>query len=221
MPRAHLIAIKGPDGQPQLHPMRQWLRAHAGEAAPDLDPTASNSHQMRAALDRHGWKIHYRPDRVLAVRPEAGDTSYADSVVNDIDDDGDVTVETIEQAEEITFGLERDLQAALRANIEQLEPGLALMDEGRERSTEAGRIDITATDSAGRTVVIELKAGAAPTDVVTQTLAYMAAVSTGEKSVRGIIVAGDFPNRVVLAARAVPNLELRRYGFQFKFSAVK
>ena len=54
--------------------------------------------------------------------------------------------------------MERDLQAVLRIAIEQLEPGLTIIDDGAERSVESGFIDITARD-ASNTVVIELKAG--------------------------------------------------------------
>jgi len=128
----------------------------------------------------------------------------------------------VAEAEEITFGLERDLQQALRANIGSLEPGLTVIDDGRERITEAGRIDITATDSAGRLVVVELKAGTASPDVIAQVLAYMGALADSEeKDVRAILVAGDFHKKVILAARAIPNLALRRYKFASRFETVE
>jgi hypothetical protein len=41
------------------------------------------------------------------------------------------------------------------------------------------------------------------------------------KPVRGILVAGDFHKRVILASRAISNLELKKYSFQFKFDTVK
>ena len=50
------------------------------------------------------------------------------------------------------MGLERDLQIALRSKIEQLDPGLTVIDDGAERSVDSGRIDITARDSSGTTV---------------------------------------------------------------------
>ena len=59
------------------------------------------------------------------------------------------------------LGLERDLQAALRYSIEQLELGLDIIDGGTERSVAAGFIDITAKEPDGTVVVIELKAGTA------------------------------------------------------------
>jgi len=42
------------------------------------------------------------------------------------------------------IGLERDMQAALRRAIEQLELGLEIVDDGAERSVSSGFIDITA-----------------------------------------------------------------------------
>jgi endonuclease len=118
-----------------------------------------------------------------------------------------------------TFGLERDLQAALRSHIDQLEPGLKVTDGGKERILDVGRIDITAEDAQGRTVVIELKAGTADREVIGQILSYMGDLSDG-KIVRGILIAGSFPQRAIAAARAVPNLELRKYGFNFTFETV-
>jgi RecB family endonuclease NucS len=88
--------------------------------------------------------------------------------------------------------------------------------------TDAGRIDITAKDTSGRVVVVELKAGTASPEVVTQILAYMGAIAEVEKKpARGILVAGDFHKRVVLAARAVSTLDLKKYSIQFKFESTK
>lgn len=126
------------------------------------------------------------------------------------------------EASEATFGLERDLQRALRSNIEQLETGLQIMDEGKERTTDAGRIDITARDVKGTTVIIELKAGTAVPEALTQLLAYMGVVSKQDrKPVRGVLIAGDFHPRIVFAAQAVPNVQLRRYSFKFAFEVVE
>jgi RecB family endonuclease NucS len=129
-------------------------------------------------------------------------------------------LEEVIDAVEASFGLERDLQAALRANLEQLEPGLKAVDDGRELTTEAGRIDITAEDREGNRVVIELKAGEARPESVSQVLAYMGVLSEADsRPVRGILVAQSFHPRVVHAAKAVPNLILRRYIVHFRFQA--
>ncbi len=117
-----------------------------------------------------------------------------------------------------SLSLERDLQRALRDNIDQLEPGLTIIDGGIERTVEAGRIDITAEDTDGNLVVIELKAGKATLDSIGQLQSYMGSIENPqEKSIRGILVAYDFDARLIMAASAVPNVVLKSYSFQFVF----
>ena len=102
-----------------------------------------------------------------------------------------------------------------------IKPDLIIVDGGSEFTTSAGRLDILAEDSKGNLVVIELKAGRATSNVIAQILAYM---STGReeknKPGRGILVAGEFDDRVKLAAKAVPTLELRKYAYSFQFGTV-
>ena len=117
------------------------------------------------------------------------------------------------------FGLERDLQKALRENVEQLESGLKIVDDGVERGVEGGRIDITAEDAEGTLTVIELKAGVAKPASIAQLLSYMDKISgeAGGRPVRGILIANDFHHQLISAARAVPNVTLISYSFQFVF----
>ena len=130
------------------------------------------------------------------------------------------TEESSAEPKKIKIGLERDLQDALRSNINQLEQGLKIIDNGSELIVNAGRIDITAEDDEGRLVVIELKAGTAQPDAVTQLLAYMGTIGNPDaKPVRGILVASDFSKRVVYAAKAVSNIALKAYSIRFTFDA--
>jgi hypothetical protein len=129
-------------------------------------------------------------------------------------------IEQIAEAIDATFGLERDLQLALRKYIDQLEPGLKIIDDGKEQTVESGRIDITAEDTNGTTVVIELKAGTADRETIGQVLGYMGDMMTTKKAVRGILVAGEFPTGTIAAARAVPSLQLKKYSFRFSFESV-
>lgn len=117
------------------------------------------------------------------------------------------------------IGLERDLQTALRRDIEQLEHGLAITDEGVERAVQSGYIDITARDLSGAVVVVELKAGIADRSAIGQILSYMGDITDEEEatSVRGILVAHDFDAKARAAARMVPNLRLRKYAVKFAF----
>jgi hypothetical protein len=217
MIKRHSVVIESPGGGIELFPMKQWLRDHPEHLPEGMHPDTDTSHALRAALRNEGWRLEVHADQVLVIKPNpSGDTSFASEVLPDASE----SEEAIE-AEEITFGLERDLQSALRANITRLEPGLTIIDDGKERVTEAGRIDITARDADGAIVVIELKAGTAQPAVVAQILAYMGTIAESDgKQVRGILVAGDFHKRVVLASRAIPNLTLKKYSFQFRFDAV-
>jgi hypothetical protein len=127
----------------------------------------------------------------------------------------------VQQSLETTFGLERDLQAALRANISQLQDGLKIADGGKERTVPSGRVDILAVASDGTHVVIELKAGMADRDAVGQILSYMGDLDAeGKRNVRGILVAADFTERAISASNAVPNVHLMKYGFKFSFQGV-
>ena len=123
-----------------------------------------------------------------------------------------------DQLETHRISLERDMQAAIRQNIEQLESGLQIADGGSERSVESGFIDITAKDSKDVTVVIELKTGVAGQKAVAQILSYMGDILEHEGKVRGILIASDFDSKAKSAARLVPNLSLKRYNIKFCFS---
>ena len=220
MGKQHNVVIPGPEGRPAVYPMRKWLRQHPEALEEPLDPSVATSHQLRAALRRQGWRLVELDDQVLVIKPtEQGDTTYAHALVaQGIADADELSEEEIVGAAELSFGLERDLQVAIRSDLEQLEPGLRVADEGRELVTEAGRVDIVAEDDRGQLVVIELKAAIAQPDAITQVLAYMTAVREERgQPVRAIIVARDFPANVLLAARSIPNLRLKKYGFRFTF----
>lgn len=129
-----------------------------------------------------------------------------------------VDIETPEVQKQ-TIGLEKDMQAAIRQNVGQIEQGLEITDGGRERSVETGYIDITAKDSAGVPVVIELKTGVAGQRAVAQILSYIGSVmeEEGSDQVRGILIASEFDRKAKAAAKVVPNLTLMSYQFSFQF----
>ena len=131
---------------------------------------------------------------------------------------GAVIETSVEEVPGQRMGLERDLQIALRSKIEQLEPGLTVIDKGKERAVDSGFIDITGRDSSGTTVVIELKAGVAGQRAIAQILSYMGDVSEEDGDVRGILVASGFDAKAKTASRMVPSLILRKYDVRFAFS---
>ena len=129
--------------------------------------------------------------------------------------------ETVE-AKEAKFTLERDLQAALRANIEQLESGLTISDGGKERiGLSRGRTDILAIDANNQPVVIELKAVTADHDAIGQILRYMGDLQEEIRGpVRGIVIAPDFTAGAIAASKPVPSIELHKYRFNLLFNKV-
>lgn len=170
----------------------------------------------RLSREEIATKVGVSPGTVSAIKAHITMGTYGGALTSEAE-----TNELIEAAE-ATFGLERDLQLALRSNIQQLEDGLVIIDNGKEYITDAGRVDILARDANDTIVVIELKAGMAAPEALTQLLAYMGTISKQEgKEVRGILVAGDFHTRIVFAVGAVPNLKLRRYRFKFTFESVE
>ena len=101
---------------------------------------------------------------------------------------------------------------------DHIEAGLTIIDNGAERSVDSGFIDITARDSSGTTVVIELKAGVAGQRAVAQILSYMGDVAEEDSDVRGILVASGFDAKAKAASRMVPSLILKIYSVRFAFS---
>lgn len=148
------------------------------------------------------------------------ETDNADADVGHVNAESDAKSATETQKQ--LFRLESDLQATLRRSIQQLEEGLEVIDGGAERSVASGFIDITAKDTKGAIVVIELKAGAAKREAIGQILSYMGdmAEEEPEESVRGILVAADFNHNAKAAARLIPSLSLRSYSIRLDFQAV-
>jgi hypothetical protein len=172
---------------------------------------------LRLGLSRYqiAEQVGVTPGQVSAIRAWVG-------MRRELAEPAGAESDEIVEAVETTFGLEQDLQDALRRNIAELEPGLTIIDGDRERRVKSGgRIDILAKDRAGGTVVIELKAGRADRDAIGQLLAYIGELLDEAASVRGILVAAEFAPRAIAAARAVPNIRLVRYGIQFSFNAIE
>lgn len=166
--------------------------------------------------DEIAQRLGVTPGTVAAHKAHVTMGTYGDS------GGGDATVgsEEVEGTLSLKFGLERDMQTALRANIDQLDPTLSIVDGGKERHVEAGFIDILAQDRDGSLVVIELKSGAAPDGAVTQVLAYIGSLQAEKtQQVRGILVAREFPKKVRFAAHAA-GIQLVQYGYNFTFAVI-
>ena len=118
----------------------------------------------------------------------------------------------IAQADAKQFRYERELQEAVRRQLDQIEPGLVEADGGHERSVATGKIDVLARDLAGHFVVIELKAGPCPHGALEQVLAYSSDLEaeTGTPC-RAILVASQFSERTRAAAKRARDISLVTY----------
>jgi len=222
--KSHYAIIPSENGQALQFPLKQWVRQNLDKLPEGFYEEDDTSHMMRRKLRQLGWKMNETDNAVFVIQPDKNNKfDYAVNFVEEIiEEEEETDLENTEEAIEITFSLERDLQVALRRNIESLEKGLRIIDNGKERNTVAGRIDITAQDISDKIVVIELKAVEGKSDVITQILAYMEAVQEEDKKeVRGIIVASGFTDRVKLAARQIKHIKLVEYSFQFNFNVVE
>ncbi|RVT84210.1 DUF91 domain-containing protein [Rhodobacteraceae bacterium CCMM004] len=118
------------------------------------------------------------------------------------------------------FRYEQDLEAALSRSLEQIEPGLTLVEQ--QRSLPSGLLDVLARDARGGLVAIELKAVTAKREVLGQIAAYMADLQDETGTLpRGLIVAPEFDTKLISGARLIAGLGLLRYRFAFTFEPVE
>ena len=128
-----------------------------------------------------------------------------------------------------TFAFERDLQNYLVRNLGLLEPGLKLYEDedgeftGVEFPAGQRYIDILAVGTDDAYVVIETKVSRAYDRVVGQVLRYMGWVKenlAGDAPVRGIIVASEISEDLVLATSSVKDIRLVAYEIAFTLKSV-
>jgi len=220
MAQKFLVVIPQEGGGIQVHQMKRWLQAHPEYVPPGMDAWKTNSHGLARGLVKAGWT---REESATEVRLIFPGTSVQEQLGYAEED------ESIEEAAETTFAMERDLQQFIGDNLAKIKvAGKHLtVYQGRtgiEFDTEVGRIDILAVDDAGAFYVFELKRGTSPDAAVGQIARYMGWISQGigrGKPVYGIIVAREISPRLRFAVHAVPNLSLFEYKVSFTLNEVK
>lgn len=200
------------DAEAQRDGFRSLIALFSADAAGNV-PTLLNTIELGIAADNKGsalswYRSHLKSYFRFSVHNAAPDSQF---------DDEEMAVE--DEAGNLSFALEKDLQTALRANIQQLEEGLEIIDGGMEHHVASGFIDILARDRDGVTVVIELKASISQPKAVAQILGYMGAIAEQQQldRVRGYLIAAGHHKQVIWATKAIPNLALKSYGFKFSF----
>jgi RecB family endonuclease NucS len=124
-----------------------------------------------------------------------------------------------EEPNPTAFAYESDLKNFLSKNLHVLEPGLKLYEEEGITGVEfpaGGRfIDVLALDPSGAYVVIELKVSRGYDRTVGQLRRYMGWVAKNHaapgQAVRGIIVAREISQDLILACSGLSDVELFEY----------
>jgi len=127
------------------------------------------------------------------------------------------------------FAYEKDLQNFLAKNPSSIEAGLSLYMEEEISGIEfpAGNrfIDILATDIDQNYVVIELKVSRGYDKVVGQILRYMAWIRKNHaeegQRVRGIIIAREISDDLILACSETKNVELYEYTMSVSLNKIE
>ncbi len=126
------------------------------------------------------------------------------------------------ETDEQEFAYEKDLQQFLAKNLDLIEPDLQLYKDddddeitGLEFPAGERSIDILATDKQKDYVVVELKVSKGYDRVVGQLLRYMAWIkqnlATGNQKVRGVIIAREISDDLIMATSLVPDVTLLEY----------
>ncbi|MEK7223150.1 MAG: endonuclease NucS domain-containing protein [Pseudomonadota bacterium] len=137
------------------------------------------------------------------------------------------SVEEIEDNEtDQQFAAEADLRDFLAKNLNCIEQGLTLYQSGDQTGIEfpieGGYIDILAVDRNRRFVAIELKVSKGRNKAVGQILYYMGWVdkNLGTAPCRGMIIAKEIPDDLILAVQRAPGISLYKYNLSVSVEPV-
>ena len=129
------------------------------------------------------------------------------------------------------FYMEQQLEDFIIRNWKETQFGKKydlIFEDGELKSqqfrTDIGRIDILAKDKTdGSYVVIELKRNQTSDDTVGQVTRYMGWIQDklGDESVKGIIVAGSYDEKLYYAQKMLKNIEVFLYEVNFKLNEYK
>ena len=208
----------------------EWFAEHY----PKIKPATVVAHLTRLSTNAESRK-HYNPkpgqDDVLyqvdRVRFRFYDSEADPAPIHKAEveigqsniPEGEDEEEPVTPSAQNQFAYETDLRNYLVKNMSSLEEGLRLYEEegivGIEFPVGGRAIDILAVDRTGALVVIELKVSRGYDRVVGQLLRYVAWIkknlAESQQRVRGVIVAREISEDLVLACSLVPNVELFEY----------
>lgn len=167
-------------------------------------------------IDKSSYRL-YDPSKDVVQSKELDENSAHDEATSS------------EYHDEAKFAYEKDLQSFLEKNLTLIEGGLYLYDEdgisGVEYNAGGRFIDILAVDSNNNFVVIELKVSRGYDRVVGQLLRYVSWVRKNlcepGQSVRGVIIARDISEDLVLACEGLSDVVLFEYEMSIKINKIE
>jgi hypothetical protein len=171
---------------------------------------------LEAFKDRH-WACGRTPGGERKRRWYLGLKARYDDFLSGRGADDTIEPGSEPEDSEQQFAVESDLRDFLANNLSIIESDLKLYRDGDrtgvEYSIDDGRIDILAVDRDNRPVVIELKVSRGRNRTIGQLLYYMGCVDEHLRKgrSRGVIVAREISDDLVVATQRVPEVSLFRY----------
>lgn len=224
--KSHFVLLPREDGSVVMHPMKEWLRSNP-EVVPDgLDPTASTSHQLRAALKKSGWTLQETESEFRLIAP--GAKVESNTALREMLEETDSNeVAEAPDVDDASFGMESQLRDFLAQNLPAISIGgkrlrLYVDPTGRdgiEYPTAVGMIDILAVDESDNFFVLELKRGRTPDHTVGQIARYMGWVSQTigrGRDVSGVVVAKKISEALRYSVCVFPRVSLFEYEVSFQ-----
>ena len=207
---------------------------------PLIKPGTISAHLLRLSINAPS-RIHYSVDpngkddllfQIDSKKFRLYDKSSDPDPIYFRQKEGEKVTPEHEESEEENgseFAYEKDLQNFLTKNLSLIEPGLSLYMEEEISGIEfpAGNrsIDILAIDSKNNYVVIELKVSRGYDRVVGQILRYMAWIRKNHaeecQKVRGIIIAREISDDLLLACSGTTNVELYEYNLSITLNKIE
>lgn len=200
-----------------------WFKDHY----PKIKSNTVNCHIIKFSTN-HRTRVYYNastqhdklfqlPNKKLRMFDPDNDPTpiYASGgVIDAVPDD-------TEEVDSSAFAYESHLRDYLKDNLHKIEQGLRLYTDEEDPSItgvefDAGgkRIDILALDSHGDYVIIELKVSKGHEKVIGQLLRYKAWIRKNlaeDQKVRGIIIAKDISEDLLLAASEAFDIDIYTY----------
>jgi hypothetical protein len=215
--------------------INSWFK----EKYPLIKPGTISAHLLKLSINAPS-RIHYsvdpngKDDLLFQIDSKKfrlyDHSSDPDPIYSKPEEDEKITPKHKEPEEENgnEFAYEKDLQNFLAKNLSLIEPGLSLYVEeeisGIEFPVGNRFIDILALDRGNNYVVIELKVSRGYDRVVGQILRYMAWIRKNHaeesQKVRGIIIAREISNDLLLACSETNSVELYEYNLSVSLNKI-